>query len=264
MKTSFSTLLLLQEPARFYSREIDAKIRAIGGAMIQSLTVEGGEGDAALIIELNGIKMAVMAIPQPAPGFSSYQSDGPNLLWPSVEADLARHNAHVSVVAGGEVEGRDLCIAFATAVTFVSAAILALSKPIGVYWPAGENFVTADTFIDAAEGFARGEGPPVLAWIRLYAGQDKDGIALSTHGLRPFAGRELDFAPSKRQLGELMQYALSISHYLVSSGTAFRDGETIGPDDQASFAIALRINGRMGVGPVYELAAPGARSSQMM
>lgn len=170
-----------------------------------------------------------------------------------------------AIVAGGEVEGRELSIGIATAVTLVSAAILTLTKPIGVYWPVGENVVTAETFLGAASGFGRGEGPPVMAWVRLYAARaDVGGIILSTRGLAPYAGRELDFAPSMLDLGALMQNALSISHYLISSGVAFKDGETIGPDGEASFAITLRETGRMNTGPVYVLAAakvPGGRKN---
>jgi hypothetical protein len=96
----------------------------------------------------------------------------------------------------------------------------------------------------------------VMAWVRLYAAEADGGIVLSTRGLRPFTGRELDFAPSKLHLGELMQNALSIAHDLVASGATFKAGETIGPGDAASFTITLQDNGRMKTGPVYTLAAP--------
>jgi len=50
-----------------------------------------------------------------------------------------------------------------------------------------------------------------MAWVRLYAAQADAGIGFLTRGLRPFIGRELDFAPSTLQLGELMRNARSIA-----------------------------------------------------
>ena len=70
----------------------------------------------------------------------------------------------------------------------------------------GENFVTAERFIHAAEGFGRGEGPTVMAWVRLYAAQADAGIGFLTRGLRAFTQSRLGFAFLKQRLGELMQY----------------------------------------------------------
>ncbi len=50
------------------------------------------------------------------------------------------------------------------------------------------------------------------------------------------------------QSGRFCRPALSIAHYPVSSGTEFRDGDTIGPED--AFSFALRDTGRMKTGPV--------------
>ena len=110
----------------------------------------------------------------------------------------------------------------------------------------GENFVTAETFIHAAEGFGRGEGPPVMAWVRLYAAQADAGIVLSTRGLRAFTQNRFGFAFLKQRLGEPMQNARSIAHYLISSGAEFRDGETMAAAMTASIsrlfqAILIRI-----------------------
>jgi len=139
MVPSFSALLLLEELARFSPGAIVEAMRAVGGAWIRSLNVQGGEGEQNFTIEVNGINLAVTGIPAPAPGFSTYRSDGPDLLWPSVEADLARHKAHISVIAGGAPEGREATIGVAGALTFVVAALLRLSQGIGVYWPAGKT-----------------------------------------------------------------------------------------------------------------------------
>jgi hypothetical protein len=195
MPISFSTTALLKSPARLTSPAIEKALRAVAPGFVQALTITQANADGYLVT-LNEVQAVIMALPAPAPGFSDYQSDGPNLLWPTVEADLARHKAHVMVVCPTEANNRDEAIAYASIVTFLTAAVLKLTSPIGVYWPAGENFVTADTFLGSAESYARGEGPPVMAWLRLYAAQGAAGIEVSTHGLKHFAGREIDVAPS--------------------------------------------------------------------
>lgn len=257
MPTAFSTTILLKSPASLTEAGIGQALRAVAPGFVKALEITSANAES-YIVKLNDVPAVIMALPAPAPGFSDYKSDGPNLLWPSVEADLARHKAHVMVICPTEANNRDEAIGYASIVTFITAAILKLTAPIGVYWPAGENFVTADTFLTAAEGYARGEGPPVMAWLRLYAEQDKTGIVVSTHGLKHFAGREIDIAPSQKQLGELLTNVLATSSYLIQSGVVFKEGETLGPENEALFSIALRDVGRLKDGPVYVLAPPKA------
>lgn len=257
MPVSFSTTILLKSPARLTEAAIEQALRAGSPGFVKVLKITSANADS-YIVDLNDVRAVILALPAPAPGFSDYKSDGPNLLWPSVEADLSRHKAHVMVICPTEANSRDEAIGYASIVTFVTAAILKLTAPIGVYWPAGENFVTADIFMKAAEGYARGEGPPVMGWIRLYAAEEKAGIVVSTHGLKHFAGREIDIAPSQKQLGELLTNVLATSSYLIQNGVVFKEGETLGPENEALFSIALKDVGRLKDGPVYVLGPPKA------
>lgn len=263
MSSSFQSILLLDKNCILSASRLEKEIRQIAGGFVHDLDIPIDDSAQPNLLTFNGVRLAILNIDAPAPGFSDYRSDGPNLLWPTVEADLAKHQAHIVVSCPTEGEGREECLGLASVVTFVTAAILKLTSTIGVYWPAGENFVTSDTFLSAAEGYGRGEGPPVMAWVRLYAAQEGQSIVLSTHGLKHFAGRELDFAPSTLPLGTLMQHALSIAHYLSLSGAEFKAGETIGPEGKADFRIELNDTGRLDDGPVFVLLKPMPSSSMV-
>ncbi|MCA3605006.1 MAG: hypothetical protein IOC56_14180 [Methylobacterium sp.] len=112
MGDALTTILLLAKPAKLTSDALEREIRRVAGAFVQSLEFPK-DGKEPVLFELNGLQVAVLSLDAPAPGFSDYQSDGPNLLWPSVEADLARHKAHIMVGCPG-VEGREGNIAHAS------------------------------------------------------------------------------------------------------------------------------------------------------
>jgi hypothetical protein len=55
-------------------------------------------------------------------------------------------------------------------------------------------------------------------------------------------------------MGEMPANVLAICSYLVQSGVVFKEGETLGPENEAKFSIELKDAGRLRDGPVYVLA----------
>lgn len=90
MPVSFSTTVLLKSPASLTEAVIEQALRAVAPGFVKALKITSANVDS-YIVDLNDIRAVILALPAPAPGFSDYKSDGPNLLWSSVEADLAQH-----------------------------------------------------------------------------------------------------------------------------------------------------------------------------
>lgn len=66
----------------------------------------------------------------------------------------------------------------------------------------------------------------------------KSTIKGGTPGSRIFGLRELEYASAPLDPGFIMQHAYSITEYLLSSGKRLADGETVGVEGQARFAIS--------------------------
>jgi hypothetical protein len=97
MPASFQSILLMSKPAQLTAGLFEKSLRDIAGSFIQELDIPMEGGGQPNLLTLNGIQVALLNIDARAPGFSEYTSDGPNLLWPSVETDLAKHKAHIIV-----------------------------------------------------------------------------------------------------------------------------------------------------------------------
>lgn len=76
---------------------------------------------------------------------------------------------------------------------------------------------------------------------------------VGTHGLAAYAGRELEFAPTRTiDFGTLGMRAMQMSLYLIDSGVELKEGDTIGPE---KFRVAHADAGALEEAPAYRLAA---------
>ena len=87
MPVSFSTIILLKSPASLTEAAIEQPMRAIAPGFVKALEITSANAES-YIVKLNDVPAVIMALPAPAPGFSDYKSDGPNLLWQGLPLSL--------------------------------------------------------------------------------------------------------------------------------------------------------------------------------
>lgn len=87
MPVSFSTTILLKSPAILTEAAIGQALRAIAPGFVKAFEITSANTDG-YVVKLNDVPAVIMALPAPAPGFSDYKSDGPNLLWQGLPLSL--------------------------------------------------------------------------------------------------------------------------------------------------------------------------------
>jgi hypothetical protein len=97
-------------------------------------------------------------------------------------------------------------------------------------------------------------------WVRLMitrrpaAAGGEQTIKAGTLGLHIFGLRELEYAPAALEPQFVIQHAYSVAEYLLSSGKRLGDGETIGVEGQAGFAVSYADKGDFVSFPVARLS----------
>jgi hypothetical protein len=139
--------------------------------------------------------------------------------------------------------------------------LIKIGKALAVYWALADNLWSAALVRPAASAMLKGERLPVELWVRVYLDQKAtlSGAtnAVATRGLADFIGREIETAYSKQTPKALIPLVLGTSHILIDRDLVLQDGETAGEEDsQQKFAIKLKDQGILEIGPVYALSAP--------
>src|SRR5262249_41061829 len=129
------------------------------------------------------------------------------------------------------IKSRDVLVRAARAQTLVTAAACKLVAAMGVLWCASDNLLPLDRFLDAATRFARDGQAPAEIWVRLMASHTKDGLLVATHGLAIYAGREIEFTPTRKfDFGTLGMRAMQLAQYLIESGSTLKAGQLTAPE----------------------------------
>ncbi|WP_158931613.1 DUF4261 domain-containing protein, partial [Acidisphaera sp. S103] len=132
------------------------------------------------------------------------------------------------------------------------------ARPVNVYKDLTLTRFDSDTV--SGQALSQPGANAVPFWVRLEFAKGSPGstggqtLTAGTLGLRIFGLRELEYAPATLEARFIMQHAFSVSEYLLRSGKRLGDGETIGVDGQARFAIAHADNGEFSPFPVARLS----------
>jgi hypothetical protein len=263
-RPQFTAVLLLKQTARLSFAQIHLELKRIApqaafgdwsGPVTDPAVDPGIE-----MLSLNGERMSVLVIDGPAPASMLQAGPFANPLWPNAEREAVEHKAHILVICPEDPVDREAALAKARAATLLAGAIARLVPALGVIWVDGANVVKADKFISMTDKIGQPGANAVPFWVRLMLAKgpaaSRGGQTLTggTFGLRIFGLRELEYAPAALEPGFIMQHAYSVSEYLLRSGKRLDDGETIGVDGEARFAITFADKGGFGPFPIARLS----------
>jgi hypothetical protein len=231
----FSAILLLEKRRSVTGSQIQSELKrlvpqAILGDWRGSTDLAVNPGAETIVV--NDEPMSLMDISAPARETIVERGHYANHIWPNVEADVARHNAHILITAARHAVDFKSALAQARAVTLLAAVVARLIPFIGIKWLDGSNSMDAKSFIKATENIAQPDTNAVPLWVRvmLYQQPTTNGNQMKmiggTLGLHYFGLMDLEYAAAPLEPQFIMQHAYSTSEYLLRSGKTLQDGET--------------------------------------
>ena len=201
----------------------------------EQLTDTAGESkeDAPLVLEHDGMMLAIMHIDAPVPNNEAVLNAQSNYFWPQAVAVTEKHKAHLIVsVLGREHTAYDASIMF----TKLCDSCLALPNSLGVN--AFGTVYEPKMYRDVAKMIDEGETPtPILAYIGVYS--TPEGSCAYTFGLTSYNKQEIEVVNSKQSLDAVYDMLYGIVGYVIAYDVILQDGETIGFSEEQKLPITL-------------------------
>lgn len=214
---------------------------------------EVGEGEkGSVIYEVAGARVLVGYSPKAVPSTITTHALTSIESWSEGHSALQHQSGHVTIGLVKAPRGYKAALKGATAVTLVAGA-LASNLPVSAAIFADSALVVdpADLRTSALE-FARNGEPPVHLWVSrnplmLEDEQGKTKPMVITRGLKPFVGREIEFASNKYPLQLIASRVSDASSYLIKRGPILKDGETFGISETERIRVKHLSPGLSGV-----------------
>jgi hypothetical protein len=178
--------------------------------------------------------------PMPAP-YPWSDLEGPcatSWMWPTgMDASkvIRPHRTHVLVtMVGGKADRirRRLLLTALTAMGGQQPGVL------GIYWPEGTMVHYPKVFVEMANEIDSPKAPPLYLWVDFRVFRNQDGTCgMFTTGLSSIGFMEFEIPSVAMEPGELRQWAVNISYYLIEKGPVLKDGDTIGATKDEMFRI---------------------------
>jgi hypothetical protein len=214
-------------------------------------------GQRGFVLSVAGVALAVMFVDAPLPEPSYGDALRLDRIWPKDAANAMRaHRAHVVVGMAQEINPKT-ALAEASAVTLLAAALSELLPAMAMIWVTAASITSPPSLRTHAQRLAT--AVPLDIWTQLEwldgppTADGKRTLAVLTHGLRPFVGRELEFAPRPLDPPTIALRVLGTCEYLIINGPVIKDGDTLGVSESEAIRIRLRDRGQRPGVAIYEL-----------
>lgn len=262
LRHHFLSYLVLERPARVTAMDVVAA--SILLTKDQAILVEpidtGPLGDTAVALAVNGQAVVIMMVDDPLPP-DAWEPAARRASWNAGPA-LAEGYAHAVIALIDAADTHAKALNGAAAVTIVLAALAAILPAKAAVFTEAETVQKPSVLADHVRHLLEGQ-IPIPLWVGLaltHAEPSPEGarrISVSTTGLRPFAGREIEFLPTSLDPMEVGRRIIGLAAYLVGNGPVIRDGDTVGMSNDERIAVTYADEGsRPGV-PVMLLSVSG-------
>ncbi|MFO0959695.1 MAG: DUF4261 domain-containing protein [Isosphaeraceae bacterium] len=189
--------------------------------------VESSEG-GTLTFKVGDELVAMGLMPAPYPASDLEGPLATSWMWPpeaKIE-DVKRHRSHllITLLNGTATPVR-------RRLTLAAITALAARQPgvMAVYWPDATMVHYPPLFAEMADSIQSPEAPPLYLWVDYRTWVNDDGSSgLFTTGLAPLGHMELEIPRIDMPPGELRDWAVNITYYLLEKGPILLDGQTVG------------------------------------
>lgn len=125
-----------------------------------------------------------------------------------------------------------------------------MAHATALVWEAGDAITKAETFQKATDALTENR-LPVLSWMSISILQGpptstgEPTVTMRTKGLAPFAGREIEFAPSTWAPMQMADRVIGTALYLMQRGPVIKDGDTLGQTHAEVIKAHFQANGSL-------------------
>ncbi len=181
--------------------------------------------------------VAYTLVPRPIP---ADQLAGPAACawyWPSAEAELARHTAHLLVAM---VDETPRLTSRAMHFTRLTQVLMQSVPAIGIQWGTSRAVHPAEAFCAVAEQATR-DDLPLHLWVdfRWEATEVPGVVRLFTTGMTALGQPEIEVRQFMGEPQTLIGHAYNVAHYMLTSGKSLKDGEVLGLADDVRVSLVV-------------------------
>jgi hypothetical protein len=184
--------------------------------------------DNLITFTLGEYTAAATLVPRPIPAGQLAGPAATAWYWPTAEAELTGHAAHLLVTLVDEA-GKPM--GKALALTQLTAALAATAPSVGVFWGPGRLVHPPGAFIEQAET-AGEHNLPLFLWIDFRVEPMDGRLRLFTTGLAALGAEEIEVAEYSGDSGELVGFVYNVAHYMLERRKVINEGDTIGLTDE--------------------------------
>ena len=206
----------------------------VGGRKATDISGGGGEPFAC---ELGDELCAISHMPGPFPWSDLEGPCRTAWMWPPKvdPMSLREHKSHVLITL---MRGQGSRIGRRLLLTAVTSLIASQRGAVGVYWGEATMVHFPPVFIDLAKEATTPDTPPLYLWVDYRVFKNEDGsTGMFTHGLEGLGHMEIEIPSIDMEPGELREWAMNITYYLLENGPVLKDGQTIGVNEEHRMKI---------------------------
>ncbi len=191
-----------------------------------------GDDNSIIMDAPEDLKIIISLMPGKVPNGEAENFAQGNYMWPDAVEVVSSHETHIVVAILGDATPVEKSILFTKAVT----ACVKQENALAVY--ADGAVYQPEFYIDFAKMINDDQVPIYnLVWFGIYNDGEKAGVY--TYGMRKFGKDEIEIIhPSDSiDLGEVRDFLIDISGYVIGSDAVLQHGETIGFTAEQKIAI---------------------------
>jgi hypothetical protein len=188
---------------------------------------------AALIIGVNGITMALAHVKAPIPSADIESTTQYAYNWPSAVKDLQNHKSHIIVNIFSSDHGQ---VERFKTFSMVVSSLLRTTPSLGVYMGTQSLLITKIGYLEEASLMDHGLMPLNL-WVYFGIRVSVEGTSGYTYGLNIFDKPEMEILNSAKKPMEVRNFLFYLSHFILTQNIVLKDGETCGINADETVAI---------------------------
>ncbi|MEM1035868.1 MAG: hypothetical protein AAGI14_03825 [Pseudomonadota bacterium] len=210
----------------------------------------------SFLIKYGSVDVSVMMIDQRLPRETYSEVLALNQMWPQANEAFERHTTHYIVAALKDTNSHSTAIDAALAVTCISLVLADMRSALGFLFTEAKTVLPINVIRSATIDIPTTKRLPAEVWSQsLLFGNDRGKIGVSTIGLAPFIGRELELAPCFANPTEAVQIANAIIHYLLMKGPIIKNAEELKLHNGLTFRASFVDKGLRGEMPMLLMEA---------
>jgi hypothetical protein len=209
--------------------------------------------NAAHLISVDNIALAVMFVDSPVPQGTFDRSIRLNWMWEGVGRAVKAHRSHVVISTLNSYEGHDDLLKAAAAVSRVAWVLAGQASVTAVYWESADLLVPSSMFREDVHNLEP-DRVPASCWVQFFGFPGPKGeVGITTKGLLPFIGRELELVPKALPQRTMLMKAYGIAQWLILQGLLVKDGDTCGASAEEIMRVAYKDKGVLPPNPVLQI-----------